>query len=291
MKKALKYAALLSGCVLAQNLANRLYMNIMSSEAKTRIKRHSTEYFYQWRFGRIRYKIIGKGKPLLLIHGVYPGADMSQWSGIDRNIFKSHTVYAIDLLGFGRSDKPNLSYSAYLYVRLINNFIRDVIREPVITAASDYSAAYAVMGCIFDQSLYESLLLISPAGCAQGNGMPALKDYALKMLLETPVFGTSAYLFFLNSFLGRPLLLKIWKKRLIASHMPNEISSSAYYGGPNARFPITALFSQYLNVGIKDKLNRIAVPMLILSDEYTGLRDLSSSEGVKDFLNLKRDTR
>ena len=291
MKKTLKYIAALSGCILAQHISNLTYLNLMKLKTKPRIKRRSTEYFYQWRFGRIRYKIIGKGEPLLLIHGIYPGAGMYQWNRIDRDIFKTHTVYAIDLLGFGRSEKPNLSYSAYLYIQMINDFIRDVIRKPVIAAASDYSAAYAVMGCVFDPDLYQKLLLINPSGLTKGYEMPLLKDYAFKMLLESPVLGTAAYLFLLNRFTGGPLLQNLWQKRSIASNIPPDISPTAYIGGSNAKFPISALFSQYLNVNIKDKLNRIAIPTLILSDEYNGLINVSSCPNIMDFLNVKRNLR
>ena len=291
MKKAVKCAAVLSACILAQHLANQTYFNYKSRNLKKRSEKRLNEYFYKWRFGRIRYKIIGKGEPLLLIHGIYPGADMAEWNPIDSEILKSYKVYAIELLGFGRSEKPNLSYSAYLYIRLINDFIRDVIKKPVITAASDYAAAYTVMGCIFNPELYKKLLLISPSGLTKGCGMPSLKDFILRVLLETPVVSTSLYLLLIGKFTGGNIFLKLWRERSIASSIPPVISPSAYYGGSNAKFPIAALFSKYLNVEIIDKLNRISIPMLILSDKYTGLRNASSLPGVNDFLNLKRNTR
>ena len=291
MKKAMKYITVLSGCILTQHLVNRAYFSFMSAKPDARTKRNTNENIYHWRFGQIRYKAIGHGEPLLLIHGIYPGADMSQWSNIDRVIFKTYRVYTIDLLGFGHSEKPNISYSAYLYIRLINDFIRDVIKKPTITAASDYSAAYTVMGYIFNPEIYSKLLLISPTGITNGCIMPLLKDFAFKVLLETPIFGTSAYLLFTNKLAGRSLLTWIWRKRSIASNIPSDISPSAYIGGSNAKFAISALFSQYLNVGIKDKLNKIAIPMLILSDEYIGLQNLSSSSRLIDFLSLNRNMR
>jgi len=44
---------------------------------------------------------------------------------------KHFRVYAVDLLGFGFSDKPSAApYSADLYVELISDFIREVSGGP-----------------------------------------------------------------------------------------------------------------------------------------------------------------
>lgn len=46
-----------------------------------------------------------------------------------KKLEKHYTVYTIDLLGCGRSDKPYLTYTNYLYVQLLTDFIHDVIGE------------------------------------------------------------------------------------------------------------------------------------------------------------------
>ena len=42
---------------------------------------------------------------------------------------ENHAVYALDLLGCGRSEKPKITYTNYLYVQLISDFIKNVIHE------------------------------------------------------------------------------------------------------------------------------------------------------------------
>ena len=44
---------------------------------------------------------------------------------------EGHRVWAITLLGFGRSEKPNVDYSELLWSELLRDFIVDVVREPV----------------------------------------------------------------------------------------------------------------------------------------------------------------
>ena len=282
MNKILKYTAILSGCLLTQHIINRTYLRCKNYKFKTPFHNKSKDYFYLWRFGRIHYKVIGKGDPLLLIHGIYPGADITQWENIDTEITKNHTVYFIDLLGFGVSEKPDITYSSYLYIRLINDFIRYVIKRPTITAASDYSAAYTVMGYIFDPVLYKKLLLIAPTGIDKGYKLPELKDYIFRHLIGIPIISTSAYIFLLHK-IGRKYMDKLWCRQQILSSIPKKISTSAFAGGANGKLPISALLSKFLNVKIKDKLDKIEIPYLMAPEEFNRLQDISLSSEIVDF--------
>ncbi|MDR1558354.1 MAG: alpha/beta fold hydrolase [Clostridiales bacterium] len=279
MKKALKNTVAIAGCLFVHFLLNRIYFKFKSGNSIT----HFDDQYYPWRFGSIRYRVKGRGEPLLLIHGIYPGADMTEWQRADAALYQSYQVYTIDLLGFGHSEKPNISYSAYLYTRLINSFIKDVVKRPVIAVASDYSAAYTVMGYVFDPSLYKKLVLISPAGIEKGDSLPTLRDLVRKWLLEIPILGTSAYICLAQDKISAKHLKKLRREGAIASYAPPVISSTAFVGGFNAKLPVFALLCKFLNVNIKSKLNRIEIPMLILSRVYIGLRDLP--ESLKSFLD------
>jgi len=146
INKKLKYFSIMSGSVLTAMFMKHAYFSYKGRKARPAI----TDQIYNWRFGQVRYRVKGHGEPLLLIHGVYPGADMTEWDKIDTAIYHTYRVYTLDLLGFGHSEKPDISYSSYLYTCLVNDFIEDVIKSPSIVVASDYSAAYTVMGYIFN---------------------------------------------------------------------------------------------------------------------------------------------
>ena len=62
--------------------------------------------YYNWRFGNIYYTKRGKGKPILLIHDLMPGGSAYEWSKVERELSTQYTVYAVDLPGCGRSEKP-----------------------------------------------------------------------------------------------------------------------------------------------------------------------------------------
>ena len=69
-----------------------------------------------------------KGTPLLLIHGF--GASAYHWRYNINELAKTHRVFAIDLLGFGWSDKPLVEYSRYdLWPRQLSAFINEVTQQ------------------------------------------------------------------------------------------------------------------------------------------------------------------
>jgi pimeloyl-ACP methyl ester carboxylesterase len=73
-------------------------------------------------FGRrICYYDIGRGAPLVLVHGV--GGDADQWAFCFSGLAASHRVIAFDLLGFGRSDKPLIDYRIAGYVEVLERFL------------------------------------------------------------------------------------------------------------------------------------------------------------------------
>jgi pimeloyl-ACP methyl ester carboxylesterase len=64
----------------------------------------------------------GRGKPLVLLHGL--GARGESWAEVMPALARQgYRVYAIDLLGFGRSDSPDVDYSIALQADILRQFL------------------------------------------------------------------------------------------------------------------------------------------------------------------------
>lgn len=114
-------------------------------------------------FGRrIRYYDIGSGPPLVLIHGI--GGDADEWVFCFEALSASHRVVALDLLGFGRSDKPFLAYCIEVFVEVLEVFLQklDVSRPTLIGASLGgwIATAYALK---IPQGV-DKLVLVDAAG-------------------------------------------------------------------------------------------------------------------------------
>eukprot|EP00466_Bigelowiella_natans_P007582 jgi/Bigna1/131613/aug1.15_g6321 len=68
----------------------------------------------------------GEGKNVLFIHGF--GVSSKQFrDNLPALASKGYNVFAIDLIGFGDSSKPQIEYSTNLWADLVNDFIAEVI--------------------------------------------------------------------------------------------------------------------------------------------------------------------
>jgi pimeloyl-ACP methyl ester carboxylesterase len=98
--------------------------------------------------GLVHYEAFGRGKPVLFLHGWL--GSWRYWMPTMEAISDRYRTYALDLWGFGDSDKSKARYQISDYVALVNNFIDNMgIREaPIIghslgaTIALEYAARY-----------------------------------------------------------------------------------------------------------------------------------------------------
>src|SRR4051812_18277831 len=97
-----------------------------------------------WRGWRVRYTTLGSGPPLVLVHGLHAAASSFELRNIFEPLSQHHTVYALDLLGFGKSERPDAPYSGAFYRDLLLDFLGEVVKRPSVAIASSLSSGYAV---------------------------------------------------------------------------------------------------------------------------------------------------
>src|ERR1700755_1940647 len=81
---------------------------------------------FGWKHGQVFYRHAGAedAPPVLFVHGIGAGARSFMWRRNFLPLARDFHTYAVDLLGFGYSDKPSTApYSADLYVELISDFL------------------------------------------------------------------------------------------------------------------------------------------------------------------------
>lgn len=149
--------------------------------------------YYEWRFGKVYYTKQGNGSPVLLIHDLYPSSSSYEWIEIVKTLSSTNTVYTIDLLGCGRSEKPNLTYTNFLYVQLISDFIKNVIQHKTDAVVSGRSGSAVLLACNNNKELFNKIILINPDSLYKLSQIPTKRTKALKFLIELPILGTLIY--------------------------------------------------------------------------------------------------
>ena len=126
----------------------------------------STGAYWTWRGQSIYYVRAGQPHsnrpPLLLVHGF--GASTDHWRKNIGGLSQEFEVWAIDLLGFGRSTKAYVNYGADLWRDQLHEFITEVIGQAVVLAGNSLGG-YASL-CLAAQRPESAagLILLNPAG-------------------------------------------------------------------------------------------------------------------------------
>ena len=198
------------------------------------------------------------GPPLIFIHGVGAGVSSFTWRKNFDELARDFRVYALDLLGFGFSEKPaTASYSADLYVELITDFIREVAGFPANVVATSLGAAYAIRVADEHPELIKSMVLNSPTGADKLNARPGMTGAAFYGLLQSPVLGTSFYNVMASERGIRDYSRKhlFYDYRRVTDRLIANLYASSHQQG--AQHAIAAFLSGYLNTDTRAAFARL----------------------------------
>jgi len=131
--------------------------------------------FWEFEGHKIHYVASGDSSlpPLVLIHGF--GASHFHWRYNIPELSQKYRVYAVDLLGFGLSDKPILDYTGELWRDQIAAFIREVVGvgmseegeggvERAVVAGNSLGGYTALATSAVYPSLVKGCILLNAAG-------------------------------------------------------------------------------------------------------------------------------
>ena len=243
------------------------------------------ERWFGWRGWRIAYTVRGNGPAVLLVHSIHAAAWSYEWRANVQDLARSHTVYSIDLLGFGASARPAVRYSARLYQALIDDFVEQVVRTPIALVASSLSAAFAIALGARNPEQYPALVLVAPTGLVRFNDSAGITGDLTRMAVETPVFGTAAF----NSMVSRGGLRRYLERvyandARVTSELVDDYYAAAHQ--PGAKHAPTAFFTGQLNFDVRKSLRRLQQPALLVWGEQAVEAPLDEA---RNFLAVKPD--
>jgi pimeloyl-ACP methyl ester carboxylesterase len=235
---------------------------------------------WQTRYTYVRATAIEAGPPLLLVHGF--GASIGHWRHNLADLSQHHTVYALDLLGFGASQKAAETYQTTLWLDQIYDFWRTFIGQPIvlvgnslgssvclaIAAAHPEMVAGLVMLNLPDFSLLRSPAWLAPIAQAVGIGLRPVIALAEGLLTAPPIFLP------LFQLLRQPAVVRGWAKQAYTSNLAVtdeliEILASPAYdqnAGPALRQMVKTLIhvKPVVRYSARSVLPNLQLPMLLI---------------------------
>ncbi|CAH1430369.1 unnamed protein product [Lactuca virosa] len=176
-------------------LSTEWYSLLASRSQLDSTKRYSIRY-WKWNGYLIQYTVVGsEGPAILLVHGF--GAFLEHYRDNIKNIAENgNRVWAITLLGFGRSEKPNVIYTELMWAEFIRDFIVEVIREPVHLVGNSFGGYFVSIVAGLWPALAKSVVLLNSAGhyIPEYSSVPPFKERKTTGVAWLGARGISGYL-------------------------------------------------------------------------------------------------
>lgn len=243
---------------------------ISSTAEMKNILSSTEEDFYNWRNGSIYYTKRGTGSPILLIHNLDPMSSSYEWSRLTKKLEKNHTVYTLDLLGCGRSEKPCLTYTCYLYVQLVTDFIKDIIGEKSSVLVSSNSLPFVILANHMNKDIIDKIIAINPPEL--DSLQPASEDCKSmrKTLLELPVIGTFIYhIQTSNAFITKTFQEKYYANpQHVSTNIVDAYYESAHKYNSSGKYLMASMEGRYTNNSISHALEQLDTPLYLIQSKY-----------------------
>lgn len=216
------------------------------------------------------------GRPLVILHGIHAAAGSHDIAPIFNAFRSQRPVYALELPGFGGSERSDRPYRPSMYQAALTEFIRGQLGEPADVVAQGLSAEFAALAAQANPEWIRSLIMISPTGfemppvdsLGEKIGKISLTDL-LYALLAVPLWSLPLF----DILSSRPRLSLYYRQRFEAD-VPEELVSIAYASAhqAGAHFAPMVFVSGRLNVrDVREKVyDALTQPVLVIYDSEPG---------------------
>ncbi|WPL17837.1 acetoin dehydrogenase E2 subunit dihydrolipoyllysine-residue acetyltransferase [Thiorhodovibrio winogradskyi] len=204
-------------------------------------------------------------EPVLLLHSINAAPSAFEMKPLFDHYRANRRVYALELPGFGFSDRGKRVYSPELYADVIRAFLTEVVRAPADVICYSLSSEFAARAALQAPAAFRRLVLLSPTGFSPRRLPSAEAGRRLHRLFNLPGFGPALYALVTT----RPSVRYFMKLSFVTSP-PEELIDYAYATAhqPGARHaPFYFLSGQLFTPNPVEQLYaKLELPVLVIHD-------------------------
>lgn len=235
-----------------------------TKEAPSESRYSISEYWLNGKHGPMRYwkSEPDHGVPVVLIHGY--GALIEHWRRVMRPIAREHTLYALDLYGFGASSYPRATPSKELWAAQIAEFLRTVVQKPAIIVGHSVGGMVAAQTAHDDPDLLRGLVLVNSTGLPDNrDAVMSPMDRLFFEMVRSPILGELLAEVYTNPWgVRQGLMQAYYRKEQVTPELVNAFSKPLQRPG-GGRFYLAA--SRALdNVFLDINHGGITMPTLLI---------------------------
>ena len=209
--------------------------------------------FVKVKGNRVRFLEDGlsKSKHVLFLHGL--GASAERWGRVIPIFAKHFHVVAPDIIGFGYSDKPEVSYTIPFFSDFVKGFANALGMWHLNLIGASLGGHIAAEVAITSKNMIEKLVLVTPAGIMK-ESTPVLNYYIAAAMYPTFENAKKAF----EKMAGNPKAVDI----VYAKDFVNRMQL------PNAKYAfMSSIMGSKAAPDLSGRLGRIEAPTLIVWGE------------------------
>lgn len=223
--------------------------------------------------GHLSYYVYRKGigRPLLLIHSINAAASAYEMWPFFEYYREERTVYALDLPGYGFSERADRVYNPLVFERAILEMMDLVLDEPADVIALSLSCEFAARAALSEPERFHSLTFISPSGFnppRTGRASQRAKASSGNFLysaLSFPLWGRPLF----DLITTRPSIDFFLSQSFVGS-VPQSMIDYSYRTAhqPGAHYaPLYFLSGKLFTNGVRSRIyEKVQTPTLVLYD-------------------------
>jgi pimeloyl-ACP methyl ester carboxylesterase len=225
----------------------------------------------------------GEGEPIVMVHGGGPGAcGEHNWMNNVPALAEKFHVYAIDLIGYGYTDKPAIEYSYKAKVDHVAGFIDALCLEGVRMVGNSMGSYVAIRYALEYPENIKKALLVATATVAGAMGVGTVSKQGNQV---REVVGEKATKETMRDWLSMLLDNKekitddLLERRVRVANLPGSMEAQKSYRAHMAKIRQDSNLQQWYD--ISTRLPKVTFPLALVWGANDRFAPIELAEGIK----------
>lgn len=248
------------------------------------------------RAGRLSYYVGGEGEPLLLIHSINAAASAFEVAPVYEHMKATRRVYALDLPGYGFSDRSERPYDIALFVNAVRDMSDLIAREcgeqAIDALALSLSSEFLARVAREQPQRFRTLTMVTPTGFNRSGANrrgPEGQSLEFKGVYRTvtfPLWREGLFSLLVTEGSIRYFLRRTFGRREVPPELVRYCYLSSHQAGAS-RAPFAFLSARLFSADVRSLYESLTLPVFVPHATRGDFKDFSGADWARQRENWR----